>query len=89
KVGVGTLASLALYEDLLGRDTLGDATEGEIAAWPDLDAVLARVDAVLGTGDLADKAREEMRAKHPTRDAVRDQRARAVAAWPEIRERLR
>ena len=63
-------------------------TDAVVDAWPDLADVEARVEALLGPGDLAEKAREEVRAKHPSRETLRDQIARVVAAWPGVRERL-
>jgi glycerol-1-phosphate dehydrogenase [NAD(P)+] len=50
--------------------------------------VEARIEELLGPGDLAAKAREETRAKHPARDALREQLARLADAWPGVRERL-
>jgi glycerol-1-phosphate dehydrogenase [NAD(P)+] len=90
KVGIGTLASLALYDDLLRRDVLVPDVDVNraVAAWPPLERAEARIGEVLGTGDLAAKAREETRAKHPSRDALREQVARLVDVWPETRRRL-
>jgi glycerol-1-phosphate dehydrogenase [NAD(P)+] len=88
KVGIGTLASLALYDELLRREVLVEDADAVVDAWPGLGDVEARVEALLGPGDLAGKARQEVRAKHPSREALRDQIARVVAAWPGVRERL-
>lgn len=88
KVGIGTLASLALYEDLLSRDVLVGDIEQVVAAWPSLESAEARIDEVFGPGDLADKAHEETRAKYPSPEALRRQVTRVVDAWPEIRARL-
>ncbi|MBX6314940.1 MAG: sn-glycerol-1-phosphate dehydrogenase [Isosphaeraceae bacterium] len=88
KVGIGTLASLALYEDLLGRDLDRLDLDGAVAAWPPWEQVDARIEALLGSGELAEKAREETRAKHPTREALRAQLVRLRADWPALRERL-
>jgi glycerol-1-phosphate dehydrogenase [NAD(P)+] len=88
KVGIGTLASLALYDELLRREALGVDPDALAAAWPDLAHEEARAEVLLGAGDLARKAREELRAKHPTRAALRAQAARLAAAWPELRDRL-
>jgi glycerol-1-phosphate dehydrogenase [NAD(P)+] len=90
KVGIGTLASLALYDELLRRETLLEDADVDalVQAWPSLDAEEARIERLLGSGDLARKAREEVGAKHPSRETLRSQLAGLVGAWPETRERL-
>lgn len=88
KVGLGTLASLALHEDLLGQDLDRIDIAELIARWPDLDAIEARIEPRLGPGPLADKAREETRAKHPTREQLGTQLGRLRDGWPALRERL-
>ena len=88
KVGVGTLASLALYEDLLSQD-VGDAdVDRLVAEWPALETVETRIRALLGTGPLGDKAVEETRAKEPSAEALRDQLDRLRRDWSSVRERL-
>ena len=88
KVGIGTLASLALYEDLLGRTFVDFDTERAVASWPSLERVEERIAALLGTGELAAKAKEETRAKHPSRAALRDQLDRFRDGWPQLRVKL-
>lgn len=88
KVGIGTLASLALYQALLRRGEIVPEVDRVVASWPTIEAVESRIAELLGSGDLADKAIEEMRVKHPTPDALRAQLARVRDAWPEIRERI-
>ena len=55
KVGIGTLASLALYEVLLRRDVEHLDVDAAVARWPSLERVEARITAVLGSGELAAK----------------------------------
>jgi glycerol-1-phosphate dehydrogenase [NAD(P)+] len=88
KVGIGTLASLALYEVLLRRDLDRLDIGAVVAAWPSWEQVEARIVDLLGSGELAEKAREETRAKHPTPDALRAQLQCLRAGWPTLRERL-
>ena len=88
KVGIGTLASLALYEDLLGRTFIDFDPERAVENWPAVERVEERIRAVFGTGELAAKANEETRAKHPSRAALRDQLDRFRAGWPELRVKL-
>ncbi len=89
QVGIGTLASLGLYFLLLGTDAV-DSVELDAAAaqWPSLEQTEARIRALFGPGELAEKALEETRAKHPPADAVRAQIERLREGWPAIRERL-
>jgi glycerol-1-phosphate dehydrogenase [NAD(P)+] len=88
KVGIGTRASLELYEVLLRRDFTKIDVPALVAGWPSWMQVEARITALLGTGELADKAREETRAKYPTADALRAQLERLRDGWPALRERL-
>lgn len=88
KVGIGTLASSALYERLfeLPLETLD--VDRCCATWPDEAAWGKRIRAALGEGELADAAEKEMRAKHCTPDRLREQLNHLRAIWPELRERL-
>ena len=88
KVGIGTLASLDLYEALLRRDLAQLDIDAAVAAWPSLEAAEARIAELFGPGDLAEKALEETRAKHPTPAALRLQLERLRAGWPGLRRRL-
>jgi len=88
KVGIGTLASLGLYEVLLRRDLARLDVEAAVADWLSPERVEVRIAALLGSGELAEKAWEETRAKHPTADVLRAQLVRLRAGWPVLRERL-
>ena len=88
KVGIGTLASTALHEHLLSRDLRAIDVEQAVAAWPPFDLVERRLRELFGPGELAEKAVEESRAKHPSPEILRDQLASVQAAWPGVRERL-
>lgn len=88
KVGIGTLASLELYEVLLRRDFDYRDVSAAVAAWPTLERAEGRIRALFGSGELADKALEETRAKHSTPDALRAQLERLRDGWPALRERL-
>lgn len=88
KVGIGTLASLALHEDLLDRDLENADVDRAVAAWPDFDRVESRIHELLGDDSLASKAVKETQAKHVSRDDLREQLLRVRAAWPELRDRL-
>lgn len=92
KVGVGTVAIAALYEQVLAHD-LASLTDGEIKTlcrrWPGPEAVDAAVARNQGDPELRRQARVESRAKHLTppqlKQRLRDLRER----WPALRERLR
>ncbi len=88
KVGIGTLASLALYEVLLRQDFGHLDIDAAVSAWPPLERFLKQISAHFGPGELADKAALETRAKHPPADALRAQLERLRAGWPLLRERL-
>ena len=88
KVGIGTLASLALYGELLGRTFVDFDCARAVENWPALERVEERITAVLGTGELAAKAREETRAKHPSHEALRQRLDRFRDTWPELRVKL-
>jgi glycerol-1-phosphate dehydrogenase [NAD(P)+] len=87
KVGIGTLASLSLYDEILRRGFDIDV-EAAVARWPSLGEVEARIAEVLGTDELAAKAVEETRAKHISPDGLRAQLLRLRDAWPALSRRL-
>jgi len=88
KVGIGTLASLRLYEVLLRRDLDRLDVEAAVEAWPSPERVEVRIAELLGSGQLAEKAWEETRAKHPAPHVLRAQIVRLRDGWPVLRERL-
>jgi glycerol-1-phosphate dehydrogenase [NAD(P)+] len=88
KVGIGTLASTALYEDLLERDFTRLDIDAAIAKWPALGSLQRRISEIFGRGDLAETALRETAAKYVSADDLRGQLSRLRAVWPELRERL-
>lgn len=88
KVGIGTLASIGLYEELFDRELQRLDVDQAVKAWPALDAVRARITERLGTGELADKAWEETLAKYLSGEGLREQLTRLRALWPDLRLRL-
>ncbi|MCU1234833.1 MAG: glycerol dehydrogenase-like oxidoreductase [Candidatus Solibacter sp.] len=89
KVGIGTLASLALYDEILQRNVAAIDIDDAIRRWPSLAEIEGRIGAVLGGGELAAKAVKETRAKHIDRDALRLQLIRLRDEWPGLAARLR
>lgn len=88
KVGIGTVASLALYDELLKRERLVPDIDAAVRRWPSLAAMEKRIAATLGSGELAAKALEESRAKYIKPEALRDQLERLQRLWPELRGRV-
>jgi glycerol-1-phosphate dehydrogenase [NAD(P)+] len=88
KVGIGTLASLALHDDALRRDLAALDIDDAVSRWPSWDQMEARIAASLGSGEIATKAIEESRAKHVSHDALRAQLMRLREAWPVVRTRI-
>jgi glycerol-1-phosphate dehydrogenase [NAD(P)+] len=89
KVGIGTLASIALYEELLSRDLRCLDVDSAVASWPALADLRSEIAALFGPGELADKALEEIGAKFLSPEALRKQLMRLQSVWPDLRERLK
>jgi glycerol-1-phosphate dehydrogenase [NAD(P)+] len=88
KVGIGVLASAALYEDLLRRDLRTFDIEAAVRAWPSMDELEKRIHKLFGPGALENRAKEETRAKYVSGEALRVQLNRLRANWAELRTKL-
>jgi len=88
KVGIGTLASLALYEELLKHDLAAIDIDEAISRWPSLEQLNAQIGDLLGDGELGMTALKETTAKYVGRDALREQLHRLREAWPALRQKL-
>jgi glycerol-1-phosphate dehydrogenase [NAD(P)+] len=88
KVGIGTLASMALYEDLFRREFSREDVEAAVRAWPSFEAHQARILELFGPGGMANRGYEETRAKYASGEELRVQLRRIVENWPELRRRL-
>lgn len=89
KVGIGTLAVTALYQQLLDRPLESLDVAACVAAWPDLDTLLARAQAAFSADDLIAVAERELAAKHSTRAELASQLETLRSRWPELRQDLR
>ncbi len=89
KVGIGTLATTALYEELLPRAIEDLDVDRCCAAWPSEEAVLKRIETLFGSGGLAQVALKETRAKYCRADELRAQLVYLRPLWPELRQSLR
>ena len=59
KVGIGTVASLALYEELLSRDLAKLDIEDAVSRWPSLEQLNSQIGELLGDGELGMTALKE------------------------------
>jgi len=89
KVGIGTLAVTALYEQLLALPLDELDVERCCANWPDAPLWRERVHRTFSAGELRDVAEREMLAKHVSPDQLREQLNRLRSLWPKLREQLR
>jgi glycerol-1-phosphate dehydrogenase [NAD(P)+] len=88
KVGIGTLASSALYEQILPLP-LEDLDADRLASqWLDLPSLEADIDDRFDRPELKAKALEETRAKYADADKIREQLLRLRTGWPKLRGRL-
>lgn len=88
KVAVGTLASAALYEQLLAQSLDELDADRAAAEWPEFAEIEADIGTRFGLPELAAKAREETRAKYVDRERIREQLRKLRTAWPRLRQRL-
>jgi glycerol-1-phosphate dehydrogenase [NAD(P)+] len=89
KVGIGTVASSALYEAVLDLDVSGVDAEARAAAWLTPEQDVARVSALQPQPAIREPAIAQSQLKYvPAAEAA--DRVRAIkAAWPAIIERVR
>jgi len=88
KVGIGSLASLRLYQFLLKQDWRNWNLPAVASAWPSWDQTAARVVQIMGAGELGEKALEETNAKYPDQQALLRQLRQLQDQWPDLRQRL-
>jgi len=88
KVGIGTLSSIGLYDELIRRDLTSRSVDDLMQRWPSSEQLESRIRELFEPGELAEKAVEETRAKYPSRPQLREQMNRLHAAWPDLRQRL-
>jgi glycerol-1-phosphate dehydrogenase [NAD(P)+] len=89
KVGIGSLASIALYEQLLNAPLEDLDVEAAVAKWPTWVDMETEIADLFDIEELAAKAREESRAKHPDSTELRSQLTTLRSSWPELRTRIR
>lgn len=89
KVGIGTLASAALYEQLLALPLHELDIDRGSALWPCQAAAMEEAKGDFTTSELRQCAARETGAKHVEGAELRRQLAQLRQAWPELAERLR
>ena len=88
KVGIGTLASLSLYEAVFNLDIEKLDIEQAVRAWPTRDAVEDEIAELFPVAELRRKALLESGEKYIDRDALRSHLELLKRQWPTIREPL-
>jgi glycerol-1-phosphate dehydrogenase [NAD(P)+] len=88
KVGIGSLASLGLYEAVLAYDFEKLNVDAAVKAWPTLAESDAEINALFEIPELRQKAILESTTKYVDHDALRTQLDQLKRDWPQIRERL-
>lgn len=89
KVGMGTLAVAALYEQLLARPLDQLDVAACVATWPTTEAWAHRARAWFGAGELCHCAETELAAKQPAPNQLREQLETLRQSWPRLRNTLR
>ncbi len=88
KVGIGTLASSALYEFLYTQPLESLNIEAAVSQWPTWDEMEAEINGLFTIEEIRIKALEEQREKYIPADELRQQLLTLKQAWPELKKRL-
>jgi glycerol-1-phosphate dehydrogenase [NAD(P)+] len=86
-VAVGTMATLRMYDWLLGQARL-DIDPGRLSGTP-MAAKEAEIRRLFGAGEIAERAIAETRLKHVEGTAMAERLARLREIWPALSARLR
>jgi glycerol-1-phosphate dehydrogenase [NAD(P)+] len=88
KVGIGTLASLSLYEAVFNLEVEKLDIDRAVNVWPTLSAVEEEIAELFPVAELRRKALLESGEKYIDRDVLRSHLELLKRQWPTIRERL-
>ncbi|MBJ7599645.1 MAG: sn-glycerol-1-phosphate dehydrogenase [Candidatus Nephthysia bennettiae] len=88
KVGVGSIAIAALYEQILRRDLSSLDVQALVSAWPSWEEVEQAVRAAHKTPGLDKAAIVESRIKYISADKLAERLELLSARWPELRKRI-
>jgi glycerol-1-phosphate dehydrogenase [NAD(P)+] len=89
KVGIGSLASLSLYEAILARGLDDLDIEGAVSKWPSEAENRREIAELFPDPMLAATARKESGIKHIDSAGLRIELARIKSEWPALAARLR
>jgi len=88
KVGIGSLASIDLYEVLMASDIANLDIDSAIAAWPNKTDNESEIAELFPVHDLQRKALLESGIKHADGETLRSQLQMLKTNWPRIQDRL-
>ena len=88
QVSIGTLVSLAFYEELMKSDMKSLDTEACVAVWPSLEEAEEKAIEMFKGTDFPMIGATEIKAKYVSKDELREQLSRLVENWDVIKERL-
>ncbi len=89
KVGIGTLASASLYEQLFPQ-SLDELNVDRLAEdWPELVSIESDIRNRYDLPEIVAKALEETGAKYVDQKAIHKELLRLRQVWPELRDRLK
>lgn len=88
KVGLGTIAVLALWERVLERDLTALDIDAIVAAWPSAEQEEALVRANF-IGDMVEPAVSQTMGKYVTAEQLRERLELLQRVWPSIQQRCR
>ena len=88
KVGVGSVAMAALYEELLATDLSALDVEAAVANWRDRDELEAHVRALNPNPEFVEESVQQSLAKWIPADALRERLTTLTRQWEPLRERL-
>ena len=88
QVSIGTLVSLAFYEELMKSDMKSLDIEACVAAWPSLEEAEEKAIEMFKGTDFPMIGATEIKAKYVSKDELREQLIRLVENWDVIKERL-
>ncbi len=88
KVGIGSVAIAALYEDLLGRDLSAMDVDTAVAHWPSRDDLERRVRSLNPDPQLVEETVVQALAKWITPEVLQERLETLVNLWPTLVPRL-
>lgn len=88
KVGIGTLASSAMYEFLYTQPLESLDIEAAVGKWPGWEELEAEINSLFTVEEIRLKALEEEREKYVTTEELRQQLQTLKQCWPELKARL-